>query len=101
MLLAVAVLVVATACTGQQQTPKGYGDTTSKNFQRGCVSASTEQRIDNPVEVCACAYKAVVAKIPFKEFKKVYSDLRDDPGPLPERFSAIMTDCVDQESTPG
>ena len=99
-MLAAVVLIVATACTGQQQTPKGYGDTTSKNFQKGCVAASKE-RIDNPVEVCGCAYKAVTAKIPFKDFKKVYSDLRDDPGPLPERFSAIMSDCVDQESTPG
>ncbi|MEJ7585812.1 MAG: hypothetical protein WKF43_17395 [Acidimicrobiales bacterium] len=88
-------MAALSSCTGQQRTPSDYGDTTSENFQEGCVATSTQENIADPKDVCRCAYNAVEKEIPFKEFKEVYSDLQDERGPLPDNFVAIMSRCVD------
>lgn len=99
---AVVLLLALSACSGRQVIPRGYGDTTSKNFQKGCVATagSKEVQIDNPAGVCRCAYDRVVKEIPFSEFKKVNSKLQDKPGPLPANFVKIITDCEGTGSAP-
>jgi len=94
------VLVLVSACAVGQQVPKGYGDTTSKNFQRGCVATagSPQVAVDDPTAVCRCAYDRVRKEIPFDEFKEVFSDLQDEPAPLPANFVRIMTACVEGDS---
>ncbi len=99
--LVIAGLVVLSACTHQQSIPTKYGDTTRRNFQEGCVDVGKEQRMDDPVGVCRCAYTQIVKRIPYDDFKQTYVDLEEDPGPLPDRFVTIIQGCVDQGSAPG
>lgn len=96
MLAVIAAVVLLGSCTGQQRTPSSYGDTTAKNFQKGCVETSTKGGVDNPSDYCKCSYDAVVKAIPFDQFKEVYSDLSDDPGPLPDQFAAIVARCAEE-----
>jgi hypothetical protein len=91
--LALSALFLLGACTGQS-TPTKYGDTTRTNFTKACVSSATEQHVSDPQGYCTCSYAAIVKQIPFEEFKKMNSDLSDNPDVLPPKLLKIRDDCL-------
>ncbi len=119
LLVLVTCLLVLGACAGRRQIPDKYGDTTRDNFQEGCVEALTVKTDDlsdsefvaddlggtGPVsaeeasDICSCSYEGISGPdgIPFEEFKSINDDFEDDPGPLPESVTSIVTGCVDEQ----
>jgi hypothetical protein len=96
LLAALMALLLLGACAGQRD-PTGYGDTTQKNFHTGCVaSAKNDSQLSasEADDYCTCSYNRIVKDIPFSEFKKINSDLSDDPGPLPPKMQTIRDDCL-------
>jgi hypothetical protein len=98
---AVLALVLLGGCTGRPPTPTDYGETTRTNFMRGCTEEAEGVNVSNPQEYCDCSYKAIVKDIPYDEFKKINSELSDDPAPLPPEMVRIRDTCIDQTSGSG
>ena len=94
--VALAVLLLG-ACTGRPPTPTSYGDTTQRNFSRGCLAEARQKDsgISDPEQYCKCVYDKIVDTIPFDRFKEVNSDLSDEPGPLPSDLLKIRDSCVE------
>jgi|SRR3954466_3189177 hypothetical protein len=100
LVAALMALLLLGACAGQRD-PTGYGDTTKKNFHAGCIDASKDPKGSNMSAAkaeayCNCNYAKIVKQIPFSEFKKINSDLSDNPGPLPKEMLKIRDDCVNE-----
>jgi hypothetical protein len=110
LVVLIAVLALLGTACGRQVIPKSYGDTTKKNFKKGCEAEaktppsttegtatttreSEDKRIATANQVCTCTYAGLVKKIPFSEFKKLNEELSKDPGPLPEKFLQILDAC--------
>lgn len=107
--LVLGVVVVLGACSHQQQIPEDYGSTTSKNFTEGCEQALTArdgegERVaeDAAGDACRCIYDSIsgdrdsdtgLDPVPFDEFKEIYTDLSDDPGPLPDVIQQHVDAC--------
>lgn len=100
-LAAVVALGLLGGCTGQRD-PGSYTDAVEKNFVNGCVGTSKDDAAAGDVAEsanvwgradCQCAYDAIKKDIPFSDFKKLNSDLIDEPGPLPESFTKAFADC--------
>jgi hypothetical protein len=100
---AALALLLLGACE-RHPAPTGYGDTTQKNFHTGCVdSAKNDSHLSSSEaeDYCKCSYTKIVKQIPFDEFKKINSDLSDDPGPLPDKMLTIRDDCLNQATGTG
>ena len=118
LLLLVACVLLLGACAGRRTIPDKYGDTTKDNFQEGCLEALTVKTTDEGTEgftatdvgeaqpftaeragkVCTCSYEGISdpqTGIPFEEFKKINDTFEDDPGPLPDSITSIISTCVD------
>ena len=98
---AVLALLLLGGCTGRPPTPTDYGDTTRTNFMRGCTEEAEGVNVSNPQDYCECSYTEIVKTIPYDEFKKINSELSDDPGPLPPKMVKIRDTCIDQTSGSG
>ncbi len=95
---AVFAMLLLGACTGRPPTPTGYGDTTERNFMRGCVDSAKDDGIRRPQDYCQCSYDGIVESIEFDRFKEINSELSDNPGPLPDEMLKIRDACEDQIS---
>ena len=98
VLLAGSVLSLGllAGCAGQK-TPSSYTDGVEEDFMNGCQDiAKQDGVIDSPKDYCQCAWKAIKADVPFKEFKAINSDLTENNGPLPESFTKAFADCKPQ-----
>jgi hypothetical protein len=94
LVAALMALLLLGACAGQRD-PTGYGDTTKKNFNAGCLESSKQQdNISDPNTYCTCSYNKILKDIPFKDFKKYNSDLSHSPDSLPEPLLQIRDDCL-------
>ncbi len=112
LLLALPVLFVLGACTGQRTIPDQYGDTTRDNFQEGCVEALTEVpgdegfeendtggaeafSADDARDICRCSYEDISAEggIPYEQFREITEEQEDEPAALPDDIQAIVSDC--------
>lgn len=107
--LALGLVVVLGACSYQQQIPDGYGSTTLNNFTEGCEQSLTERDGDGEAvsadiarDACRCIYDSIsgdrdsdtgLDAVPYDEFKEIYSDLSDDPGPLPDVIQQHVDAC--------
>ena len=106
----VMVVTLGAGCTGQAKTPDAYGDTTQKNFLRGCTEETQGAEIadfalSDADDMCVCVYDAISDEkadtyIPFDDFKALNDDLSDDPGAFSDqgetgqKFQAVTDDCV-------
>ena len=89
LLGAVLALLLLGGCTGRKPTPTDYGETTRTNFLLGCNEEADAAGVSKPDAYCKCSYSEIVKTIPYDEFKKINSDLSDDPGPLPPKMLKI------------
>jgi hypothetical protein len=96
LVAALMALLLLGACAGQRD-PTGYGKTTQENFHKGCVASAkndSNMSASKASDYCTCSYNRIVKDIPFSEFKKINSDLSDDPAPLPDKMLTIRDDCL-------
>ena len=96
VLSSLVVIALVTGCTGRPSTPDQYGDTTERNFLRGCTDEA--EGVSDIDEVCRCTYDAIVEEIPYDEFKRVNSELSDNPARLPEPFQALLDGCQEGDA---
>ena len=99
LVLSVALLA---GCTGSQKTPESYTDGVRTEFIAGCettmvadVKAGAEITV-SPKTFCTCVFDALSDKktgIKFSEFKKLNSELQEEPGPLPASFTKAFDSC--------
>ncbi len=91
--LAVAVVIVASACT-PSGAPDDYDATTEENFIEACEANGAEQATD-VAAVCRCSYDRIVAQIPFEDFESFDEELRDDiNAQFDDQISAIVAGCI-------
>ncbi len=101
LLAAVVALGLLGGCAGQRD-PGSYTDAVEENFVRGCTDTAKSDAASGDVAEgkanynradCQCAFTAIKKDVPFSEFKKINSDLIEEPGPLPESFTKAFADC--------
>ena len=93
-------LTLLAGCTTHQRDASNYGDT-EDNFLEGCIARATEDNGADDVEVkisapeswCQCVFDAIEKDVPFDDFKKANSDLRDNGGALPANIQAAYDSC--------
>lgn len=105
--LIAATLVFTVGCTNGQKDASGY-DGTEEAFLNGCESIAasdndaiaadgpggeSETRITSPASYCRCVFDEIRATVPFADFKKINSTLRDEGGPLPDGFRSAYETC--------
>ena len=93
-------LVLLAGCTSTQRDASDY-DGTEDNFLEGCIARATEDngaddvevKISSPESWCQCVFDAIEKDVPFDDFKKANSDLRDNGGALPANIQAAYDSC--------
>ena len=105
--LIAATLVFTVGCTNGQKDASGY-DGTEEAFLEGCESIAasdndaiaadgpggeSETRIASPSSYCRCVFDEIRATVPFADFKKINSTLRDEGGALPDGFLDAYETC--------
>ena len=99
VLFAVVLAVAVTGCARRAPVPTSYGkegSSVEKNFLGGCDGTKGHQAGDpvSPESVCKCEWHEIMKAYPnFSDFKKIYDDMTDHPGPLPAKMQAIVADC--------
>ncbi|MBI2709366.1 MAG: hypothetical protein HYX34_06690 [Actinobacteria bacterium] len=90
-----AVAVLGSACGGQR-IPTSYGNTTQKNFIRGCEAERTSgaKVPAATTATCTCLYAGFRRTIPFSEFKKINEDQSKKPAPLPAKAIKVVDACA-------
>lgn len=100
--LAAAVLTLGllTGCMGQRDADD-YGDDVRRDFIAGCDGSAFDdepnrdalQEGSRPTEECEAAYDCIEENVPFDDFKRVNSDLRDEPGPMDPVIMDALAEC--------
>lgn len=105
--LIAATLAFTVGCTTGQRDASNYDDT-EEAFLDGCVSIATsdndatgadgsggepQTRISSPTAYCRCVFEEIRATVPFADFKKINSTLRDEGGALPSGFRDAYQSC--------
>lgn len=93
-------LLVLAGCTTTQRDASDYGGTRD-DFLEGCVATAeadndakgTEVKIASPQNWCECVFKAIEKNVPFDDFKKANSELRDNGGALPKKIQEAYDSC--------
>ena len=111
--LIAATLVFTVSCTNGQNDASGY-DGTEEAFLDGCESIAasdndaiasdgpggeSETRITSPSSYCRCVFDEIRATVPFADFKKINSELRDEGGALPNGFRSAYETCDPSATT--
>lgn len=105
-ILAAAATVLAAGCSGGQRDPSGYAGA-EEAFLNGCVrvaesdndaiengpSQPSQTRISSPSDYCRCVFEEMSATVPFADFKRINSTLRDEGGALPGAFREAYASC--------
>lgn len=82
-----------------QSDPDSFTDDVRRDFVTGCVemteedAASGQITLDDPESFCECAADALDEDVEFDDLKDANSDLRKEPGPLPEELEAAFAHC--------
>lgn len=105
--LIAATLAFTVGCTNGQNDASNYDDT-EEAFLDGCVSiagsdndavradgpgADSETRISSPTTYCRCVFDEIRETVPFADFKKINSTMRDEGGALPSGFRDAYRSC--------
>ena len=102
LLVAGLSLTVLAGCTTTQRDATNYKDT-EKHFLEGCVDRATDDNGANGAEVqitspkawCQCVFDAIEKGVPFEDFRKANSALRDGEGDgtLPTKIQKAYDSC--------
>jgi len=102
LLVAGLSLTLLAGCTTTQRDARNYKDT-EKHFLEGCATRAAEDNeakgtqveIASPKAWCQCVFDAIEKDVPFEDFRKANSDLRDGEGDgtLPKEIQKAYDSC--------
>jgi hypothetical protein len=99
-LIALAALVIAAGVglvlvmADGDESPPTYTAATRDAFLEACTARGG----DDVAEGCSCLYDAIVAEIPYEQYRAVSDELLEAPPasgplPLPEEFDPLLRAC--------